>query len=552
MNPAIAIALLLAAAVVLSGWRTWRRPPATSGATPVRRGHPLLRWSLQATGALLLYLTLFPPPRALPAPELTVLTAGAEAGAPSPQARAGRVLALPEADAAPGIERVPDLATALRRYAAHGGVRVVGAGLPVRDQAAARGLWLQFEPAPLPRGLVELDALESIRSGLDWTVAGRVENVPGGTVALLDPAGETMAKAVFAEDGRFALHAQARLPGRALFRLRMLDAQGQPVEEVAVPLLTVPGDAPRVLLRSGAPNPELKYLRRWAVDAGVELSSSLDLTAGVRLQDKPVPLTAEALSGFDLLILDERAFAELSAAERRSLDAAVEAGLGLLRRLSAEPSAREREMLHIVMADAVPLLRDAGGQPLAQWWAQGQGRVALWWLTDSYRMVLAGDAPRHAALWSRAVSTLARARGRAEPDLRGADPRENERVVWCGLAPDASILDPAGAEAPLRIDPAAGSDHCAAYWPDHPGWHRLRRGAGTWPFYVRAAAEAPGLRAAALREATARLAAAAAAPPPGAPVIIAGPAWPYFLGWLLLSAWLWWRERRQRRDFPQE
>ena len=56
------------------------------------------------------------------------------------------------------VERVPDLATALRRHPGTQRVRVVGAGLEARDRDAVRGLALEFAADALPRGLVELDA----------------------------------------------------------------------------------------------------------------------------------------------------------------------------------------------------------------------------------------------------------------------------------------------------------------------------------------------------------------------------------------------------------
>ena len=113
----------------------------------------------QAAAALLLYLAMFPPSTRTTPAALVVVTAHAtdeqlaQLARIEPQAR---VVALPEAPASGAVERVADLATALRRDPAVERVRIVGAGLPQRDRDAARDLSLEFDPAPLPRGLIEL------------------------------------------------------------------------------------------------------------------------------------------------------------------------------------------------------------------------------------------------------------------------------------------------------------------------------------------------------------------------------------------------------------
>ena len=81
-------------------------------------------------------------------------------------------------------------------------------------------------------------------------------------------------------DGRFTLQAIARTPGRVPFRLRIRDATQGVVEDVEVPLLAVAGAPLRVRVLSGAPSPELKYLRRWALDAGVQLQSETHASPG--------------------------------------------------------------------------------------------------------------------------------------------------------------------------------------------------------------------------------------------------------------------------------
>jgi hypothetical protein len=76
----------------------------------------------------------------------------------------------------------------------------------------------------------------------------------------------------------------------------------------------------------------------------------------------------------------------------------------------------------------------------------------------------------------------------------------------------------------------------------------LQTSAGSWPFYVRAPDDGRSLRTALDARAT-----AAMASPTGSgsaidkaipPVKMPMARWPWFLGWLALSALLWWGERR--------
>ncbi len=465
-----------------------------------------------------------------------------------------------------------------------------------------QGIALEFVPAPLPRGLVELAAPQHAAAGGEFRIAGRAQDLKGGVAELLDPGSQRVDRVPLDADGRFALGATTRVPGVAIYRLRLRDAQQRQVEDVALPLQIDADPAPRVLVLAGAPNPEWKYLRRWALDAGLAMHTQIAAGGGMQLGDAPIALKAAHLSRFDVVVLDERAWAALGDAQRSALIEAVRGGLGLLLRVTAalpdgerrrlralgfdvdggsdsvavrlatgqrdtdaerarlgpgtvdapraadadiaEIPALTRRTLRLDGSDAQPLSRDEAGQPLGLWRALGRGRVAVWTLTDSYRLVLAGRGDRYGELWSGVLAALARAQPQPAFEVRG-EARVDQRLVLCGTAAGASVISPGGAKTALLADPATGTPACAAYWPRQPGWHRLQSGERSQLFHVRAADAVPGLHAAALREATQRLAAGAgdvkAAPTlvPGQP----GSRWPWWLAWLLASAALWWFER---------
>ncbi len=570
------LAVLLAVATVVAVARlvaaptpsTWRRAALIA---------------LQPVASALLYLTLVPPPGHDARSVLVVITRG---GAPVAGARN---VALPEAAVARGTPRIPDLATALRRFAP-ARLRVVGAGLTARDRDAVRGLPIDFDPPPLPPGVTALSPPAPVAAGAAFRIGGTVTTPAHATVELVDPGGHRVDSTTTDAAGYFALSATARTPGPALFTVRVRDG-ARKVDEASVPVVTTPAEPVRLLLLAGAPGPEVKYLRRWASEAGLTVRVEIATGAGLQLGDAPLPLTAATLRGFDLVIADDRSWTALAADQRAAVRAAVRGGLGLIVRIDGPPNAAARAALAglgftvtapgeatpvtlpaaaddaaqaarigpgtaddpatinrgaalppltrwatVGGAGTTPLLRDNRGTPLAAWRGEGAGRIALWPLTDAFRLVLAGRGDVFGGLWSAAATTIARGRSVVEPSLDGPA-WAGQRAVLCRVGKDAVVVDPQGRRTALLRD-ARG---CAAFWPAEAGWHRVVAGT-TVPFYVAAADALPGVRATADRDATLALAGAPAAA--GATgTIIPGSPWPWFAAWLAACALLWWLER---------
>lgn len=558
-------------AVVLAVLRIGARRPALLG--------------LQLIAGLALYFTLFPPTVEREAESLLVATAGTTAAQVAAHARGAKLLALPEAPLLADVERVPDLATALRRLPPNTRLRVLGAGLVPRDIEAARGRALAFDPMPLPSGFIELIAPSQVTVGTHWSVSGAINGITDASVELLDPSGTVVMREKANAQGRFTLGSSAPAPGRMRYGLRVRDAKGGMVESLNVDVQAVEGSKPRVLILAGGPGPELKYLRRWAIDAGVQLRTQVSLGGGLRLGDAPVAFDAATLQGFDLIVLDERAWRELGETRRRALRDAVANGLGVLLRITGPLPGSEisqlrsfgfevksdnapttvtlagagqdapslvRQALRVDSANAQALLVDAAGKPLAAWRNLGRGRMGLWWLGDSFRLVLSGHADRHGRAWSEAFTTLARANAAPAPTLLGEDPRLQKRLVLCGLRDDAVVVDPRGETTRLLTDAASASKDCAAYWPSSTGWHRVRSGDATMDWRVRAEDEAPGLRARQLRDQTLTLVATDATVSARSTIEAPGPRWPWFVAWLLASGLGWWLERRWIRRLRSE
>jgi len=413
-------------------------------------------------------------------------------------------------------------------------------------------------------------------------VQGRVEGAPNGRVELRDPSGAMAASSPLASDGRFMLATSAKAPGPARFSLRALDAKGERVDELDMPLVARDGAALRVLLFAGAPDAQLKYLRRWAADAGLALDSRIGLSEGVALTEGAASLGAASLANVDLVVVDERAWATLDATQKDALHAAVRDGLGLLLRETgpvpdavaqdwkafgfdahATQSAREISLdralgladsrltfaplpLTITASDASPLLRADDGTPLALSRLLGRGRVGIAWFTDEWRAALAGHREAYATLWSGIVARLARAHGAEAPALP-ANARVGERAVFCDVADGDAIEDVNGHRTALLVEADSSGARCTAFWPRQTGWHALARDNQRWPFFVRAAHAASALMRASDARATRALIGSSVEKISQHVRDVPRPRWPYFLVLIVTMSMLWWLERQSVR-----
>lgn len=603
MSMAAWIAIALALITVVGSVRILLVEPRLAWLPSPRRTALLV---LQALSALLLYFTLLPPPRSVDAGQLTVLTGNAASAGTVPVG--ATVIALPEAAPGAEAVRAPDLATALRQHPGSTSLLLVGDGLSARDRDTALPARVSLQSPAAPLGWLELQPPSATAPGALFEVAARAGGVTGARAELLDPAGVVVDRAALDAQGGVRLHGTARAAGRSEFTLRLLDAQQHGVDSIPVPQQTVDAPAPRVLILASAPGPELKYLRRWATDTGLAVQAQASAGGGVVLGDAPVALSAARLAATDVLVLDERSLAALGADQRALVRQALRDGLGVVVRssgalgdgvrqalrewglpvtggtrasplaLPADPDAAllqarrgpvrpaanptayieeadtashsaappALERFDVNAAGAEALLQDAQGNAVGGWRSVGRGRVAVLPVTDSYRLVLAGRDDRYAELWSGVLATVARALpGAPTVRLATATPWAGERLTLCDVPSGTQVRSPEGHRVTVQVDPASGSQHCAGYWPQQPGWHQLQHGDTVQAFYVFDRESAQPLHRQQVRLATEQRLAATTTTATGSRGGMPGPRWPWLLGFIAVAGLLWWLERRR-------
>ncbi|CAD7712413.1 hypothetical protein LMG31886_00870 [Xanthomonas hydrangeae] len=578
----VGIGLLLL--VMVSWWRLLR----AHARQPRSRARLWLLLTAQPLLAGLLYPVLLPPPRAGSSSELHVATAETKAAQIDPETT--HWIALPEAPALAGVTRVPDLATALRRAPGTTALIVHGTGLPARDRDAP-GIPLRLALGPAPQGLVAVSTPPPVAPGEAIAINARIQDIPAARIDLLDPAGQVVDTAVADAAGQVHLRGLARAAGQVVFALRLRDAKGAERSRVPVPVLVAAVPSTRVLLLAGAPQPDLKYLRRWASDAGLDVRSQIAVGPGMQLGEGAA-LDAASLDKLDLLVIDQRRLVTLGNAQRQTVRAAIDRGLGVLVRTdgpldagtrsalnalgfattggttstaiaaplslsstaaSTDPAAApgdaalpplQRRDLQPQDAEAVIAARADDGSALGWWHAQGRGRIGIALIEDSFALVLAGRSDLHAALWAQLFGAIARAGGTQPAPMQ--EGWSQQRMTLCGLAADAHVTGPTGPAQPLLIDPNSGTQACAGYWPTTAGWHRLQTGNDQRWLYVRAPSDAPALHTQQTRDATLAMAATATHTNATLTTPAAQPGTRWLLAWLTLATALWWLERRRR------
>ena len=569
----IALAVVIAAVRILRSSHRWRWPLAFG----------------QLLAGVLLYVFLFPLPATGVSGNLTILTPGISSEQLAGVGTGADMIALPGiAIRVDGrIERAPDLATALRRHPKTSRLRVVGNGLPLRDRGSAQGLALELDAAPLPDGIAEVAVPDVVQVGRRWRAAGRINATPfaNRTIELRDPADAVVSSVRTDAQGRFSVEGMARASGLLRYSLSLRDDGDQPIDTIPLALDARIGAPLRLLIAAAVPSAELKYLRRWATDAGQVVDSRIGLSEGISLGDAGKPLVdAASLAASDLLITDERSWATFDAPTRRLIGDAVDGGLGLLLRVTAamsneqinawaelgvdmaavdptpasalsddsgDDALRLNHLPYRLGKNLAPLVALRNGDVVVGWHAQGRGRIGVVTLADSYRYVLAGSTDRHGSLWATITSTLARARGELQARLpRFA--RAGERAVICGLdAAGWQAESPDALRTTLLIDNK--NPGCAAYWPATAGAYRLSRqdasktrdteSAG-WSFDVLADDQATSLLAAQTQRATQDLATASASAAASVDQAAGIPRVAWLLAWLAVMTALWWVERR--------
>ena len=520
----IAAAVLLTVVFLGSVFAAWQRLGSTS----------LARWTsvavLNATACLAIFALLAPPVLLRPASDSVILITE---GTPSaPGAGANAYVAPGAGDYGRGPGYLLDAGQLPLREPALGTLTVTGHGLDnLQWQHFPDDLAIRFKPPPLS-GLVAAAWPRSLRQGEPLIVTGRyLEDPPANATAveLLDPAGVAVAGHDLLSGDAFELTTHPKAPGLLEYRLRVLGNEGE-IHTEPVPVHVRPGDRPVLYVLQSAPSFETRQLRNWAGDNGATVVTDTVITRGRELRQlvnadqlADDRLSPSLLGITGLAVVDGRAWAGLDAGRRAWFETAVKEGMGLLILADGDLAAylndddtllqgfglAEQERgpdgyvpvwegsesgqrlpllgLGLVHREGTALTRVESGEVVEAYRNFGLGRVAISVLRERHRWLTAGDQATYTAYWARLMSRLGRP-GPLPYLLPPADdswPRPDLRSRLCAMADDAEVsfeVAPLQGEPTLELEsvvPSVGGPRrCAEFWPQQPGWHRVRLYAG--------------------------------------------------------------------------
>ncbi len=489
-DPRLLILGLLAAAALLAMLR-------------LARHRRWLLLALQLPLAGLLALTLLWQPAAPPRP-LILLTAGssdAQIDALRGEYATAHWRRLPGAPAVPDAPLSVDVASALRETSPSQ-IVLLGDGLD-REQLATLGA-LPTRFLPLPWDAPAISALSTPPApapGQRWRIDGEVQAARSGlSLHLLDPGGRDIDQSLIDKQGRFALRASSPLAGRLDYAIELREGE-QVLQRLPYRLQTQDAPSGRGLLWAAAPSAELKFLRRWALDAGIALDARIGLRPGLAVGQGNDLLRDAALAELDVLIIDQRSWSALGA-RRAAIIKALRGGLGVLLRLEqaddpatlsalrdlglgllidgeeSGPLSLETPALRLapgtalhalplrVEASAAGQLADQDALGQAAWVAVGRGRLGASWLLDSYQYAQQGQAEVHASHWAALWQAVARPRPPSPRWQAVGDTIAGQRLELCGKGEPPILRDAEGRSlSGLRT----AAHPCVAYWPAHPG-----------------------------------------------------------------------------------
>ncbi len=446
------------------------------------------------------------------------------------------------------IQVVPDAAYLRRHYPEIERLHVIGHGLDGYDWEALDSVQIEPHWTPLPPGIKQAQWSRELVLGQTLQLQGVIAGLDGeeSQLYLSDPGGAVDSVRITSQESEaaFELKALPRETGKYLYAisLRAKDGKTRFAEKLDV-VVTEPQPL-KILVLENQVSFETKFLKNFlSKHRGVLAIRAKISRERYRFEYFNQPkidltqITANLLRGFEVAIIDGRTLHDLGEAELRALRTAVEQeGLGVVivpddsilgserRAFSnreffldfhferfAELDERLVKPIWQGLAEGTttaipaepfvinnafgmkPLIKDEMERTLAAAYQRGRGRVGLSLVRDTYRWILEGNAPYHAAYWSYLLSALAqKASQRDRWSLSSTKPAVTDQPVQMMLVTTAAQpvgIVAAEANQPdslfLQQDVVEPQRWYGTFWPRQAGWHEVSRAGGEpdW-FYV--------------------------------------------------------------------
>lgn len=474
----------------------------------------VLAWSLMCVAWWMLWPKPSSDPSTVASSTLHVHT-DAQANAPQ---RTGRQVWLPEAQRQGAQEaQAPDFGTAKRWFAAtapDAKVHLHGHGLSERDrsQTATDATTLSLHAL---HGWRRLHAPARVFLGQPWVVSGEWVNEAKPTTTLTAvltaPDGRDVTSVPIESGQPWSMEVLPPVAGMHTHHLHIKQGE-QTRSSLPLAVFVQPPEPIRVALVMATPSPEWKFLQRYLSDTQSLHSVSAQFTPTMHGQQS----WGRAATQPDVVIMAWRQWLRLDdAAQRMWLARVTQEGLGLLFYLQHTPNEASHKQLHdlgLLAQNPQPSKakniqwrhqKVASGhskQPMAwpltwakntrpvrvphlassvgAWRTEGQGRLGILAVADTWRWPMWGDSALHQRFWANVIAEISQPSETQPLRVQPAQGREGTRHWVCGAATVAVAYQ--GKHSNTRMisgeqkQPSAeAGKHCHSWFPRQSGWHQI-------------------------------------------------------------------------------
>lgn len=411
-------------------------------------------------------------------------------------------------------------------------LNIYGYGLNADELLVLKDYQLSFHPPTMPKGLISATWNSRMKSSETLSIQG-IYNQEGDLPVklLLQGSGENLDSLIMKTKGEntFSLKGKPKQSGRAVYHLIALQGKDTLAKE-PLPVEVQPAMPLKILLLAAHPDFEYKFLKNWLFEKQYPLifrsriSKDKYSTDFLNTENTNVSkINSGLLNKIDLLVIDEEELGALGGEELASIRRAVDAGLGLVLRITGlkattviskgfdryespelknktltmqlpeqnrlfGPLPAEQAVFLRTAGDAQPLLTEKTGKVLASSKISGMGKVTATVVPATYHWLLNGQKEDYSDFWSTLLTGTARKAAAPERwSMAPAAPTIRQRInITVDL--DAAQKVPLISKNGFRLSPLQNIElpfqWQVSTWATEQGWNMVSLNGRTEFFYV--------------------------------------------------------------------
>ena len=408
-------------------------------------------------------------------------------------------------------------------------LHILGFGLTEDELKQLDSIPIVFHQAIYPSGITSISWTEKIKQGQQCVIQGTFNNSTHSQVKLVLSGLNTNVDSLLigpTVSTSFELTDLPKIEGKTVDRLLVILGKDT-IENEKIPIEVSPVNPLKVLVLSGAPNFENKFLKNWLVDNGFAIAVRSAISKNkfsaefINIEQLPInQLSPQVLNKFDVIITDLSVLKELNNDANISVkNQVVKNSMGLIVRVDTvfkttswiqngitiyKPTSADQQgsplnflgeknaskilsngQLFIGNSDNMQaLVTDGKHRELACTGIMGTGKIVLTTIGDSYSWMLAGNKNDYSAFWS----LLVRKAAKPHPQLENWKTVNNIPTL---NAPAILSVETASPPAAMLIDDVSTAllqnmelpfQWQNRWWPVKTGWQPVKRthGAIDW------------------------------------------------------------------------